>query len=315
MYQGYDLVSLGYSAYDFLTIVDGLPEENSKYELDNLTIQGGGPAATAAVTASRLGARSCFIGKVSDDYFGLKMIEELKQEGVNTDWVVIDRNKRSQFAFIMINRRNASRTILWSRGTVSPLDADEVPLDIISSSGLLLIDDLEVAAALEGAKHARNEGVDVLIDAGSLREGVYELLPYCSYIVASEVFAHQISDGKGLEEALKKIETFGPKAAVVTLGERGCAAIVEGKIRYFDGFEVKAVDTTGAGDVFHGAFAYGVLAGWDIERLCIFANAVAALKCRKVGGRAGIPDFKEAVEFINSQCPELSFSPYRSMDI
>ena len=149
MSEVFDFISVGYTAYDFLTLVPGLPEEDSKFEIDNLTIQGGGPAATAAVTASRLGLRAAFAGKVGDDYFGRMMIAELEEEKVDTSRVIVERGKSSQFAFIMINKKNASRTILWTRGTVSHLDPDEVDGDFIRSCRVLLVDDLEVKAAIK----------------------------------------------------------------------------------------------------------------------------------------------------------------------
>ncbi len=100
---------------------------------------------------------------------------------------------------------------------------------------------------------------------------------------------------------------YGPEAAVVTLGERGCAALTGSGLLEVPGFEVDAVDTTGAGDVFHGAFIFGVLEGWDIERICIFSNAVAALKCRRLGGRAGIPNLQEALNFLGKIFPGKNF--------
>jgi len=306
--KDFDFISVGYTAYDFLTLVPGLPREDSKFEIDNLTIQGGGPSATAAVTASRLGLRSSFIGKVGDDYFGKMMIAGLKKENVDTSRVVVEKGKSSQFAFIMINKKNASRTILWTRGTVSRLEPREIDHDFVSSCRILLVDDLEVTAAMKAVSIARDAGIPVVIDAGSLRAGVEDLLHYCDYIVASEVFARQISS-TGVDGALRKLASYGPRASVVTLGARGCALGIDGETVLVPAFEVDAVDTTGAGDVFHGAFAYGVIAGWDLRRTCIFANAVSAMKCTKVGGRAGIPTFDEAVRFIKKSYPELDFPP------
>ena len=147
----------------------------------------------------------------------------------------------------------------------------------------------------------------VLIDAGTLREGVEALLPLCDYIVASETFSGQISAG-GHTEALERLMAYGPKAAAVTLGPKGCIARAGDLVIESPGFAVDAVDTTGAGDVFHGAFAYGVLEGWDIERICAFSNAVAALKCRRLGGRAGIPSLDEALSFLARRAPHLDFS-------
>ena len=299
MGKEFDVVGLGYTAFDFLAVVPYLPEENTKLEIESLTLQGGGPAATACVTLARLGLKTAFIGKVGDDYFGRSMIEGLVDEGIDVSSLVVESGKSSQTAFIMINGSNASRTILWTRGSVSRLEPGEVNMDLVSSAKGLLIDDLECEAALEAARRAAEEQTIVVLDAGSRRPGVDELLRYSDYIVASERFAADTADS--VEDALKKLFSYGSKASVVTLGERGCAAFDGDVMINVPGFHVEAVDTTGAGDVFHGAFLFGVLKGWELEKICIFANAVAALKCTSVGGRSAIPDYRTAVDFIKTR--------------
>jgi ribokinase len=311
MRKRFDVVGVGYTALDYLGIVPRLPEENTKLEVRDFTIQGGGPTATAMVTMRRLGLGAAYVGKVGDDPFGARMLEELRREDVDVSSVVVERGASSQFAFIMVDAASAARTILWTRGSVSPLKAREVDLDLVRSARGLFIDDLEPEAALAAARAARAAGIPVLIDAGSLREGVRELLPLCDYLVASERFADQISGGKRLREALEALSTFGPNAAVVTLGEKGCAFLSGAEVVEVPGFAVRAVDTTGAGDVFHGAYLFAVLEGLDTMQACTFANAVAALKCRKLGGRAGIPTLSETLAFLERERPGLAF-PLRS---
>ena len=189
MRESFDIVGVGYTALDYLGVVPGLPAEDAKLEIRDFTIQGGGPAATAMVTARRLGASAALIAKVGGDDFGREMLSELRREAVDASAVVVERGAASQFAFIMVNASTAARTILWTRGTVSPLRPDEVDLALVGAAKGLLIDDLEPAAALPAARHARARGIPVLIDAGSLRDGVRELLPHCDYIFASERFA------------------------------------------------------------------------------------------------------------------------------
>jgi ribokinase len=307
MAKRFDVVGIGYTALDYLGIVPHLPAENSKLEVRDFTIQGGGPTATAMVTLKRLGLTAAYIGKVGDDGFGSRMLEELRREDVDISSAVVEAGATSQFAFIMVDEKTAARTIVWTRGSVSRLTASEVNFDLVESAKGLFIDDLEPEAALVAAKAARTCKIPVLIDAGSLREGVRELLPLCDHIIASELFAEQLSGDKDLRKALETIQSFGPKASVVTLGERGCAALVENKVVEVPGFMVKAVDTTGAGDVFHGAYLFAVLKGWDILQACTFSNAVAALKCRKLGGRAGIPNLSETLEFISRVRPGIDF--------
>jgi len=259
----------------------------------------------------RLGLGTAYIGKVGDDRFGERMLEELRREDVDVSSVVVERGATSQFAFIMVDEATAARTILWTRGSVSRLAAREANLDLVRSARALFIDDLEPEAALAAARQARAARIPVLIDAGSLREGVRELLPLCDYLLASEHFASQISGGWDLRAALEALAAFGPKASVVTLGEKGCAFLSGDDVVEVPGFAVKAVDTTGAGDVFHGAYLFAVLEGLDTMRACVFANAVAALKCRKLGGRAGIPTLAEALAFLARERPGIDF-PLRS---
>ncbi|MFO7915511.1 MAG: PfkB family carbohydrate kinase [Candidatus Krumholzibacteriales bacterium] len=303
----FDAVSFGYSAMDYLGIVPHFPAENLKLEMERFEIQGGGPAATAAVTMRRLGLKTAYSGIVADDGFGRTMLELLNKEDIDTSSVIIEQNARSQFAFIMVDRSTGKRTILWTRGTLPFIRPDQVDRDLILSANGLLVDTLEPEAAAHAAGIASENNIPVVIDAGTLRDKVEEILPFCDYIVASETFASQISNNGTVEEALEQINSYNPRGAVVTLGENGCAGLEGNNIFREQGFKIKAVDTTGAGDVFHGAFLYGVLQGWDLRKISVFSNAVAGLKCRKLGGRAGIPDIDQALEFLRANRPDIDF--------
>jgi ribokinase len=196
---------------------------------------------------------------------------------------------------------------LWTRGSLPFIKKEQVDREMILSADILLIDSLEPEAAAYAAGIARENGIPVVIDAGTLREGVEGLLPLCDYIIASEVFADQISDNGSIEEALHIIHSYGSEASVITLGEGGCMAFTDGGLINVDGFKVNTVDTTGAGDVFHGAFLFAVLQGWELYRMCVFSNAVAALKCGKLGGRLGIPGIAETLEYLLISKPDLEF--------
>ena len=284
--KGCKAVGIGYSALDYLGVIQRFPRENMKLELKEFKIQGGGPAATAIVTAARLGLKASFIGIVGDDSFGQKMLDELEKESVDVSSVIIEQGGESHFAFIMVDETTGARTILWTRGSLPFIKKEQVDREKISSADILLIDSLEPQAAARAAEIARENRVPVVIDAGTVREGVEELLPLCDYIIASEVFAAQISNNGSIEKALDIIHSYGPEASVITLGEKGCVALNNDGLIKIDGFRVNVVDTTGAGDVFHGAFLFAVLQEWDLYRICLFSNAVSALKCRKLGGRA-----------------------------
>jgi len=296
-----DVVGLGYTATDYLAVVPHLPELDTKLEAGCLSIQGGGPVATALVTVRRLGLRPLYIGKVGDDDFGRFMLEELGKEGVDVTKVVCEKGAKSQFAFIMVDARLGHRTIVWTRGTVTRLRRGEADLSALDRCRCLMLDDLETEAGIEAAARARELGIPVVLDAGSVRDGMAELVLMCDYVVASSHFGLQYTGSDDPPCAARLIHEKTGRVAVVTAGEKGsfCAGPQGSFAR--KGFEVRAVDTTGAGDVFHGAFAVGILNGWDLPRVLEFSNAVAAMKCTKLGGRPGIPTFDEALEFLRSR--------------
>lgn len=295
----FDVVGIGYSSVDYLGIVPRYPPEaDEKTEMMEFSMQGGGPAATALVTLSRLGAKVAFIGKVGDDDFGRFMLRELKREGVDVSMTRLERGARSPFAFIIVERGTGRRTILWTRSTASELSPQEVDMEFITSARMLYLDGLQMEASIYAAKLARERGVTVFLDADTLWSRSKELIGFCDVAIASKSFARDLTGGEDYERAVRAILDLGPRIAGVTLGEEGCICSDGGPIVRKPAFKVEVVDTTGAGDVFHGAFAYGLLSGWELERIAEFSNAVAALKCRKLGGRAGIPALEEVLDFL-----------------
>lgn len=267
-----------------------------KEEARALLIQGGGPVATALVSLSRLGVRTEFSGVVSDDDAGSLIIKGLKDEGVGVKGLKVRKGGASQTAFIVVNGRTGSRTILWKRPTVLPLEPSEVNGAFLKGADFLLLDGLMKDASLKAAKLARRLNIPVMLDAGKVRDGMLVLARLSDYIVASEEF------GRGLKlkpkEALAYLASSNPRAVTMTLGRKGSVTWHEGRISSQKAFKVKAVDTTGAGDVFHGGYIYGLLQGWGIEKTVEFASAFAALKCRKPGGRTGIPTLSETLRLI-----------------
>ena len=299
--MNYDVVGLGQCCIDYLGVVGQYPDINEKSEIGNLTVQGGGPVATAMVTLTRLGARTAFIGKISDDYFGDLIKESLTSEFVNIDNIIVEKDKRSQFAFIAIEKETGKRTIFWSKATVTPLRPDEVNRNLISTTRVLHLDGLMKESSMEAAKCARDAGVPVVVDAGSMREGALELIKMSDYFIVSEDFARQHYNGNDPKAAAKDLLELGAGAVIVTLGEKGSISVSRKSYLYQPAFKVNAVDTTGCGDVFHGAFIFGILQRWDLNKIMRFASATAALKCREIGGRTAIPDLREVEEFLEEE--------------
>jgi ribokinase len=155
--------------------------------------------------------------------------------------------------------------------------------------------------SLAAVKRAREMDIPVLLDAGSARPGMSELARRCDYVVASEVFAEGLGWELTPQALLKESESLGVRALTITRGEDGSITVAGGQIIRMPAFKIEAVDTTGAGDVFHGGYIFGLLHGWDLERVVRFASAVAAIKCRRIGGRAGIPRLDEVMQFLQGQ--------------
>jgi len=300
----FDVVGLGYTATDYLSIVPHLPEPDTKLEATCLSIQGGGPVATGLVTVRRLGLSASYVGKVGDDEFGEFMLSELAKEDVDVSRVVREEGAKSQFAFIMVDENSGTRTIVWTRGSVGKLKRGEANLDMIDTCKCLLLDDLEVEAAIEAATRARLAAVPIVLDAGSLRHGMRELVALCDFVVASEEFAKQFANEADPLVATRKIYDETGRVSVVTAGSEGAVCVHAGGIVRQEGFGVRAIDTTGAGDVFHGAFVVGILKGWEIPKVLEFSCAVAAMKCRSLGGRPGIPSFVETIAFLRKESRE-----------
>ncbi len=290
------VAGLGQCSLDYIALLKRYPLEDTKEEASALLIQGGGPVATALVSLSRLGVRTEFSGVVSDDDAGSLIIKGLKDEGVGVKGLKVRKGGASQTAFIVVNGRTGSRTILWKRPTVPPLKPSEVNGSFLKGAGFLLLDGLMKDASLKAAKLARRLNIPVVLDAGKVRDGILVLARLSDYIVASEEFA------RGLKlkpkEALANLASSNPRGVTITLGNKGSVTWQNGRISSRKAFKVKAVDTTGAGDVFHGGYIYGLLQGWGIEKTVEFASAFAALKCRKPGGRTGIPTLSETLRLI-----------------
>lgn len=293
------VAGLGQCSIDHIALVDRFPAVNAKKEVLQWTIEGGGPVATALVTLARLGVEASFIGQVSDDVAGGVIREGLVNEKVNVDHLVTRSGSTSQTAFIIVEGSTGMRTICWARPGGEPLTPKEIDADTIKRADFLLLDGLMAEASIHAARTAREAGVPVMLDGGRLREGMLELIPLCDYVVGSEEFSLDLTGGDH-RWALKKVREMGPKTVTITLGVKGSYTLAAETMFHQAAFPVNVVDTTGAGDVFHGGYVYGLLQRWDINRTVRFASAVAALKCRGLGGRKAIPSLEEAFEFMDS---------------
>ncbi|HYA02842.1 MAG TPA: PfkB family carbohydrate kinase [Syntrophobacteria bacterium] len=298
---GFDVYGLGQCALDFLGKVEAYPPPDVKCEVSDPVIQGGGPVATALVALARWGVACVFAGVVGDDLFGSMIRASLDEEGVETREIMIRRGAGSQLAFIVAEPGRGRRTIFWHRPTGPPLRPDEIDYRLIRSARLFHTDGLFPEASLAGARAAKDAGVAVVVDAGTLRDGILDLARTSDYFIASETFSRALVGNDRPLDACCKLAELGPRVAGVTLGERGYVALADGRVIERPAYEVRAVDTTGCGDVFHGAFIYGLLQGWGVEKSLDFSAWAAAMVSLKLGGRAGIPLLAEVKDWDGSR--------------
>lgn len=296
-----EVIGLGQASLDYLGRLPYFPDEDLKVELQDIQVQCGGPASTAMVALSRLGVKATFIGSISDDPIGVEIKKGLKEAGLNSSGLKISPDFTSQFAFITVNAKSGARTIFWHRGTAPPLKPEDINLDRFSKAKILHLDGLMIEASLEAARQAKELGIKVVLDAGTMRKGSKDLVSLVNTLIASEGFAHPLlDDDTSPQKSIEALRELGPDDVVITLGSKGSVGW-NGR-QWFEqkAYPVRAVDTTGAGDVYHGAYVYGLLKDWDMGQCMRFASAVAAIKCKMIGARQGIPSIEEVHDFMNN---------------
>jgi sulfofructose kinase len=294
------VTGLGQCALDYISLVDEYPRVDTKKEALEWHEQGGGPVATALVALSRLGVSCLFYGVIGDDEAGEKIRRSLTEEGVDVKGLVKREQCFSQLAFIAVEKTTARRTIFWRRPSGKDLQPDELGRDFLLGSDFLLVDGLMMEASLAAVKKAKEMHVPVMLDAGSVRPGMPELARLCDYVVTSEAFAEGMGWKLTPESLLAERSELGVIALTVTQGERGSITVSDDRVIRMPAFPVEAIDTTGAGDVFHAGYIYGLLQQWDLEYIVRFASALAALKCTRMGGRKGAPYLREVMQFLKN---------------
>lgn len=296
----FDVIGLGYSNVDYLGVVPHMPEIDTKMLFEDFSRQGGGPAATATVTAARLGAKAAFVGQIANDDLGDFMLQEFDKEGVDTSHTTRCEGTSSQFSFIMVDKPSGKRTILWTRSNVLPLEPNQLDRDFITSCKVLHLDRHEINAGIQAAKWVHEAGGIVSMDSGAYSPETTKLLPLVDVLIASYGFAIEATSETNPAEAARAL-LENRLISGVTWGEKGSwFATSDGEEFHVPSYKVDVIDTTGAGDVFHGAFAFGLSTCRDAQQCAHLASAVAAIKCKKLGGRVGIPSFKQAENLINS---------------
>jgi sugar/nucleoside kinase (ribokinase family) len=285
----FDVVGLGTVLVDHLVVLPAHPEADTKTAVLADHLQVGGPVPTALAMLRRLGRRCAFLGSWSDDAFGQLIQEDLDREQIDRRGVVQRRGGRTGFAHAWVCQQSAQRTVAHRRSE-QPITPEELDCDLLSSASALHLDGWPPEAALAAAQVAEAAGVPVVLDAGSPKPGMSELLRHVDVLNAPRRFLREFLDLDDVREGIEQLLSLGPRLVTVTSGSEGAALGTPETYCELPALEVQATDTTGAGDVFTGALIHAVLEAWPPNEMLRFAMVAAALKCERLGNRAALPD-------------------------
>ena len=297
----FDVVGFGLNSIDLLTVVAEYPASNTKQRLQRFARLPGGQIATAMATCARLGWRARYIGSFGDDDLGALSKESLTSVGVDITAARTVAGATNQFAVILVDGRSGERTVLWDRDPALTTEPVDVPRDAIVSGRMLIVDCHQTAASAQAARYAREDRMPTIIDVEKVRPGIADLLQNIDAIIAAQEFPTALTGHEDPCRALAAMgREFGAAVVTVTLGPEGSLTWCNGREIRTPAFQVDCVDSTGAGDVFRGAFAAGCLRSpeGELEEVLTYANAVAALNCRALGSRGGIPTPEEVEQLL-----------------
>ncbi|KKS97927.1 MAG: PfkB domain-containing protein, ribokinase [Candidatus Gottesmanbacteria bacterium GW2011_GWA2_43_14] len=271
---------------------------NQKNSVKRQKIQIGGVIPSALMTLSRLGIKTSLIASVGNDLFGDAVVKLLKKEKVDLRYLLKTEDHPTPLAFVTLNEMTGERTSFYTTGVFSELREEEIKLHLDNKTKLLLIDGHNLNLSLNLARQAQGVKAKVLLDLGSPKKGIEALISAADVVMVPRVYIERSGGGLKDEEVVKKFSSLKSKIVVLTMEEKGSLVINGSEIFSQPAFKVKAVDTNGAGDIFFGSFAFGMLNNWDLRSTTRFATGAAALSCTKFGKE--FPTIGEIEEFLNS---------------
>lgn len=290
---------IGQSAYDIITPVEEAIVENQKYRITEMFECGGGPALNAAFLCALWGADTCLISRIGQDEYGKRLRNIMENVGVRLEYLIEDDEIQTPYSFIYSNSKTGSRTLFNFPGKLKAVEYNypKEKVDVILSDGH------EPDISLKAIK--TYPGAVSVADAGTCREGTLAVAKESDYLVCSEDFARQYT-GKALnlknwtlcESVFQEVEQINQKQAVITLGAEGLLYKKNGIVTHMPAYPAAAVDTNGAGDVFHGAFAYGVWRGMELEEILKLSSMAAAISVQTYGAQSSIPRLESVCEKI-----------------
>ena len=297
----FDAAGFGVNAVDHLMVVPDYPEADTSTRLVEYKQGAGGQTASAIAALQRLGMRTAYAGRFGSDAEGHFGLQSLKDEGVDLEFAEVIEGARTQVGYIIIEAKRGERTVIWDRDERLAYAAHAAPVELAGKARVLHLDSHDPLACARMARAARAAGTIVSADIDNVYEGLPELLPLIDVLISSKEFPRLLTGMEDERAALVEIKArYGCALVGLTKGGRGATVLCDGEFLETPAFQVPGgcVDTTGAGDAFHGGFLYGLLQGEEIEMSLKLGCAVAALGCRALGARAGLPTCEELNDFL-----------------
>ncbi len=291
-----DVVVIGRSCLDYIAVVDKFPLENQKVALKFRLTEGGGQGGTASCCISRLGGKVAYVGRIGDDEEGRFCLKRLTDFRVDTQFVDIVKNGKTPVAYVFVTTNGGERTIIYERNALPAITLEDWLADLVRRGEIVLLDP-EVTYLGGPLKTATAGRIKIVYDAERWRQGIETIMETADFFIPSSEFLDSKALNFGnisLEQKIINLSHRVHGQLIVTHGENGVYYVSEKKLYHVAAPQVKAIDTIGAGDNFHGAFALALKKGDNLAQAVKFSVAVASLSCRQYGGREGVPTWDQA---------------------
>lgn len=296
----FDVVGLDSPCVDLAVNVQCFPQPNGAERVQNLSWQGGGKVASGMIAAARLGMHCAIMGSVGDDKYGNFCIKDFQDHRIDTKPMYIRKSRTTNLDIVISDEESKGRSFVFYPGSAEMVREDELNEEYLSQSSYFYMADLD-SVIQKAAKIARQKGAKIFMDADCYSDGLLTAISWIDIFIGSEfVYEKLCPPGKSIKENCEALLKKGAEIVMFTFGEKGCAGVSKEGFFELSAFSVKVKDTVGAGDVFHGAFLAAIIKGMKPKEAARFASGVAAIKCTRIGGRAGIPNWEVAERFLKT---------------
>lgn len=295
----YDVVGIDMPCVDFAMNVPSMPKPNSSMHFHRLSFQGGNKVSTGMVAAARLGAKCAILGAVGDEQFGRFCVTDFARHGIDSI-IKFRRGETTALSFVLSDDETRGRSIVYHPGTCGRMTIEELPIQVLRDTKYFYLAWMD-KTVLYAAKTAKAAGAKIFVDADRPTPEIMEHIPMYDVFIASEFVYDSMFQNENYEKNCRKVLEMGPEIVIFTFGAKGCCGVSEnGEFFRLDAYSVSVEDTVGAGDVFHGAFLAALIRGMTVRDAAQFSSAVSAIKCTRIGGRAGIPNYDTTIRFMQT---------------